>query len=374
MGQYVRAENLARALTYPAEAIGLLAVVVARAGDQERARRLVADVERMTGPFPARDRELCALAEAAGLLGDAERAESLVRELARSTFPPTGFMDRLVIAMARSGAPDRAERLAELARFESIRIRLLGVLAGEAARAGDGAHAARLLDDAEEYVAPFLVPSKYAREEEPLILARLARDAAAAGDRVRAFRLLRRAEHSAAAALDGDSGREVFPTRRVEMAAEAVATERSDRLFHAAEDFARRVTDRHVRQRVLGYVAVRLAEAGHPDRVEALAGDLDGMWPVEALCALATRAASSGDRCRAERLRHAALGHTQALSVPDRRFALLDLVDDLADAAGEADRRTARRLLAEALPLADWCLSLPVMTKAAPRGGGRRCG
>ncbi|GIM96164.1 hypothetical protein [Paractinoplanes toevensis] len=202
LGQADRAEQLARAITEPearAPALIRLAVVLAEAGDDDRARVLAADAEQVAGAVidvgddaavPAaltaefarlghhdrarrlaavhaarivhldiephdRQKMLCGLAVALAGAGDHDGAEEFAYRVVDLS-DRTGVLTDLVEALA-DDHPDRAERLARSISGSYQQTKALGGVASALAAAGDG-------DRAEEIVHHRPLPARRGAE------------------------------------------------------------------------------------------------------------------------------------------------------------------------------------------------------------------
>ncbi|MEU4088749.1 hypothetical protein [Streptomyces aureus] len=294
-GDHERAEALARAIADPwlrANRLADVAVVVARAGDHERARRLVTDAEQTAHTITNPGQEANVLGEMAvvvAMAGDHERAEALARTI---TDPSQEAWALAVVAeaAARAGDHEQAERIAHANIHPQHQAQALADVAVVVARAGDHERARRLVTDAEQTARTITDPGQEARA-----LAVVAEAAARAGDHEQAERIARTIIYP---------GRKAWALAVVaEAAARAGDHERARRLVTDAEHTAHTITNSDREANVLAGVAVAVALAGDHEQAERIAhANIHPHHQAQALAEVAVVVARAGDHERARRL------------------------------------------------------------------------
>ena len=403
-----RAEAVARTITSPddlVQALADLATAAADAGDTSRASRLAADAEalgRTIIGYRAKTQALAELAIAAAHAGHISRAEALARTIGDFYDHDPTALTKLATAIARAGDPDRAKTLAHTITDYRAKIRALTELTTAAGAAGDTSRASRLAADAEALVRIIGDPIAKAQALTKLITA-----AGAAGDTGRASRLAADAE--ALVRIIGDPiAKAQALTKLITAAGAAGDTGRASRLAADAEALARTVTvyrgvlpielaiDRARKSsRASGLaadsgaipllvssfdqaqaftgLATAIAQAGDPDRAEALARTITRpSGQAQALTGVVTAIAGAGDTGRASRLAADAEALARTITNPSEQARTLA---DLA-AAGAGDTGRASRLAADAEALArtvtnpsEQVQALADLAMAAARGG-----
>ena len=332
LARFDHAEALARTITSPdaqARALTGLVIVIAQAGNPDRAYGLAADAEALARTITYSGDQAQALIELATAIaqaGDPDRAEAL----ARTTYSHTQFqaLTALATAAAQAGDPDRAHRLAAdaeaLARTSpSAQAWALTGLVTAIAQAGDP-------ERAEALARTTANPDPEAQAQA---LTALATAAAQAGDPDRAHRLA--ADGEALARTITDPVHQVQALTAVATAAvQAGDPDRAYRLAADAEALARTITNPDGQAWAFMGLVYVIARAGDPDRAEALARTITSPFEqAQAFTALVIAIAEAGDPDRAELLARTTSPDAQAL-------ALIGLVTVIAQ-AGDPDRAEA---------------------------------
>ncbi len=363
-----RAEAVARTITSPddlVQALADLATAAADAGDTSRASRLAADAEalgRTIIGYRAKTQALAELAIAAAHAGHISRAEALARTIGDFYDHDPTALTKLATAIARAGDPDRAKTLAHTITDYRAKIRALTELTTAAGAAGDTSRASRLAADAEALVRIIGDPIAKAQALTKLITA-----AGAAGDTGRASRLAADAE---ALARTVTVYRGVLP---IELAIDrARKSSRASGLAADSGAIPLLVSSFDQAQAFTG-LATAIAQAGDPDRAEALARTITRpSGQAQALTGVVTAIAGAGDTGRASRLAADAEALARTITNPSEQARTLA---DLA-AAGAGDTGRASRLAADAEALArtvtnpsEQVQALADLAMAAARGG-----
>ncbi|MGH3721061.1 MAG: hypothetical protein ACRDRI_19880 [Pseudonocardiaceae bacterium] len=307
LGRLTRAEALAHSIPDPdsrAEALGLLADVVAAGGDPDRAETLIAQI-------PTLDSR-------------AEMLIKLVQVVARGHVPGGFRLPRPWVA--EEVDHKRAVRLLSEAETLTIQItnpdrqaELLIQLAEEADTSGDPDWADRLASEAETFIAKITNPDARVKR-----LSQLANVVVTYGD-------LDWAEALVAQVTDPDSRVELL-IELVKEATESGDPDRAARLTREAETFIPQTANSLAGVMVLGRLMAAVAAFGDLDWAEALMEqNTDPDSQTDLLIQLAKEAVASGDPDRAEAL-------IAQMTDPDSQAELWSQAAERATANGDLDR------------------------------------
>ena len=372
-GQTSRAEALARTIgdfyDHDPAALTELATAIAQAGDPDRAEALA---HTITG-YRAKIRALTGLATAAGAAGDTGRASRLAADAEAATrtigdpIAKAQALTGLATAAGAAGDTGRASRLAADAEAATRTIgdpiakaQALTGLITAAGAAGDTGRASRLAADAEAATRTIGDPIAKAQALTGLITA-----AGAAGDTGRASRLAADAEALARTITVYSGPLPIELARKSSLASGLAADSGAIPLLVSSFDQAQAFTG----------LATAIAQAGDPDRAEALARTITRpTGQAQALTRLVTAITGTGDIGRASRLAADAEALARTITNPsDQVRALADLA---MAAAGGGDTDRASRLAADAEALArtitnpsDQVRALADLAMAAAGGG-----
>jgi hypothetical protein len=328
LGQPNRAEALARSLTYPkarVESLAMVAVALAGAGNQERARDLAIDAERIArtiDPYYEQAGALAVVAETLAGTGDHQRVERIAHSL---TDPEARgrALAAVVAAVAAAGDRERAERIARTHTDPYEQAMALTAVAAAMAAAGDHEHALGLAAEAERIAHTCIW---YLRDRA---LAAVAEAAARSGDLHRVERI-----------VGSLTSRDTWGRAVAEAAEAAGEQERSERI-------ARSLTDPKERDRALAAVAEAAAGAGDRERAERIARTLTSPYEqAMALAAVAAAVAAAGDHERGRSLAIDAERIAHTITDPDKQAREVVAVAGAVAAAGDRERaeRIARTL------------------------------
>jgi hypothetical protein len=283
-------------------------------------------------------------------LGRLDHAEALARTIVYAYTQQRALIE-MATAVAQAGNPDRAEALARTITDPGVQASALAELADVATQASDVDRTDRLISEVETLARTTIADP----EDLTRALAQVAGVAARAGDADRASRLAAEAETLAHSTFTDPADQAGVLTVLLEVAAQAGDAERVSGLAAEAQTLARTLTRPGERVGAWAWALVGLAaataQAGEPDRAEALARTITSPEvQARALTELAKVAARNGDADRASQLVAEAETLARALTSPrSQARALAWLASDAAQ-AGDPDRVSG--LVAEAETLA----------------------